>query len=217
MVSLRASTGNRAIPSIRDLAAEGHVFPLFRISEFLKKRRIDIGINVPGGIQIGRAGDVEISHAKVTLVGDGTWSFSGSLHDHGTLVGDNFALLFCANFTLKGPDGITRGFCSPSIIGQLGAVFGPSRDFNFAAQGVDPFIQDNWQNIAETGIHVFLHASAAADQPFSDLFGALKKDVQAFLKAISGAPDVQVSVSGCFDAEGNIVDCDAGPPPVPSD
>jgi hypothetical protein len=105
----------------------------------------------------------------VVLKSSGDWSFFGSFHDHGTLFGDNFALGFAAVFSATGRDGVTRGFAAPSIIGQLGAVFGPSRDFKFKAVGSDAFLKQNWQKISQTGISVFLHSSAAGDQPFSDL------------------------------------------------
>jgi hypothetical protein len=205
MPSLRDATAHEPIPSIRDLARLGNLSGSFTLRDFIDHRSITIGINVPGGIQLGRSADVEVSHATVVLQSNGKWDISGSLHDHGTLVGDNFVLGFTALFTVKGSDGATHGFAAPLIIGQLGAVFGPSRDFNFSGNGNDLFLRQNWQKISEKGIAVHLHADAAGGQPFSDLVRAAKKDVEAIF---SSNVDVE-----CRDTQGNAVPCDSNPPP----
>src|SRR5581483_1571472 len=163
-----------------------------------------IGINVAGGIQLSRAGDVEVSHATVVLRSNGDWRFFGSLHDHGTLSGDNFVLSFTARFTVRGSDGITRGFSAPLIIGQLGAVCGRARDFNFDNSGNNDFIRQNWQKIAAAGITVNLHASEANAQPFSDLISAARKDVEAIFSS--------TFEEECRDTEGNSVPCGPDPP-----
>jgi hypothetical protein len=204
MLSLRDATAHETVPSVRDLGILGNLSAPFTLRDFINGRSITIGINVPGGIQLARAGDVEVSHAKVLLRSNGEWTLSGSLHDHGTLVGDDFVLNFTALFTVTGPDGVRRGFSAPLIIGRLGAVFGPSRDFNFRSVGNNSFLQQNWQKISEMGIAVFLHASAAGDQPFSDLISAMKKDIDA----IASSPSEEV----CRDTQGNQVPCGPRPP-----
>jgi hypothetical protein len=143
MLSLRDTVGHEAVPSIVALARQGNLAPPFSLRDFISNRFVEIEINVPGGIQLARAGDVEVSHAKVLLRSNGDWAISGSLHDHGTLVGDDFVLNFTALFTVTGSDGVTRGFSAPLIIGRLGAVFGPSRDFNFRSVGNNAFLQQN--------------------------------------------------------------------------
>jgi hypothetical protein len=205
MLSLRDAVGHEAVPSIVALAKRGNLVPPFSLRDFINNRFVEIGINVPGGIQLARAGDVEVSHAKVLLRSNGDWTISGSLHDHGTLVGDDFVLNFTALFTVTGPDGVRRGFSAPLIIGRLGTVFGPSRDFNFRSVGNDAFLRQNWQKISEMGIGVFLHASAAGDQPFSDLISAARKDIEA----IFSSPVEQE----CRDTEGNAVPCGQPDPP----
>jgi hypothetical protein len=204
MLSLRDAVGHEAVPSIVALARQGNLAPPFSLGDFISNRFVEIEINVPGGIQLARAGDVEVSHAKVLLRSNGDWAISGSLHDHGTLVGDDFVLNFTALFTVTGSDGVTRGFSAPLIIGRLGAVFGPSRDFNFRSVGNNAFLQQNWQKISEMGIRVHLHASAAGDQPFSDLISAARKDIEALFSS--------PSEEECRDTQGNAVPCGPDPP-----
>jgi len=165
-------------------------------------------INEPGGeLNLPQSGDVECSHAEVTLSANGTWSFTGSLHDHGTLQGDKFGIAFACNFFKRDAQPTEESdFRSPRVIGTLGAVFGGSRDRNFSVSNTRQFLIDNWHDVLQAGIVVTLQATGS--NVFKDIIDAIDK----FFDSLT-PPDVTIkSPTICLDPDNQPVDCDSGDP-----
>lgn len=207
MLSLRDAVGPEGVRSVKDAARFGNLFPPLTLSEFINGRTASFGINVPGGITLGRAGDVELVWANIVFRSNGDWELSGMLHDHGTLVGDKFILSVSAALIEHDGQGRPIAFSCPLIIGELGGtIFGPSRNFSFKSNGNEYFVKLFWQKIAETGIDARLYATGRGGQPFTDLLDA----AQEFVDRVSSSPTEQQ----CRDSEGNPIPCD--PPPETS-
>jgi hypothetical protein len=117
------------------------------------------------------SGDVECTWAKVLVQSDGAWQFNGHLHDHGTILGDQFVLGFAFTHT-----GAPPGF-GDLVHGKLGAVLGPSRDLDFRVPpfiagdpgGEPSWISEHWQEVFAGQVTFRLVASADLSTPVSDL------------------------------------------------
>jgi hypothetical protein len=57
MLSLRDAVGHENVPSLKDSARRAGLVPPFTLEGFIFGRMIQIGINVPGGVHLARAGD----------------------------------------------------------------------------------------------------------------------------------------------------------------
>jgi hypothetical protein len=165
-------------------------------------------INGTGGdLNLARAGDVECSHAEVTISAGGPWSFVGSLHDHGTLQGDKFGIAFACNFFKLNANGTSAdGFVSPRVLGTLGAVIGGSRDRNFSVSGGSHFIIENYHVVHQYRISATLQATAS--NIFKDIVDAIEKFFDGLKPP--NVPNVNI-VTFCMDPDGEPVDCESGP------
>jgi hypothetical protein len=122
------------------------------------------------GMIIWRSGQIHAGQvmgwAELALLWDGRYSFHGHLHDNSSVQGDNFAIAMTPKFN----GGAPRVFKEE---GSLGALVGPSRDYDWQHDGSDPWIAQYWDQIASQGFSGTLQTSPSLDQLFDLILSAL--------------------------------------------
>jgi hypothetical protein len=94
------------------------------------------------------AGQVDFNGGSVFFSADGTWSFTGSVHDNSFWYGDTWAYAFAI---------LGRG---QTASGTLGAeLSGPAVDAVFKLGGKDPWFSQNWAAVVQAGIHFSLRVT----------------------------------------------------------
>jgi hypothetical protein len=114
------------------------------------------------------AGKIDMQDGSLTVSRDGTWQFTGSVHDNSTWYGDNYAIAFVFN-------GLGHG---GGAEGSLGAKYsGPPVNGTFNVGGKDPWIAANYNQIYLTNT---LHTTLHVDGDFGQLAGAVWDDLKPY-------------------------------------
>jgi hypothetical protein len=113
------------------------------------------------------AGDVS-GWADLGMVSNGDWSFRGHLHDNGMIVGDTFGFAVAFRFLVGNNVG--------TIVqtGDLGAVFGGSRDADWQQPGSSTWIAQNWDAIIAQGVVWDLEVKSDPGQVIQEIVAAVE-------------------------------------------